>query len=163
MRWQVALLSVGALPLLAAAPPPVVPARALSDLKALKMPILAPRKLPQGYQFKKLIVDPKNKTYRLDFRCFCGGMNYLFSLVALPTPPAEKPTRTLALTHPTLGKLQLGVYSRLPSFQSKEPGYMTAPLMQTGRAHVLVSALEGRPAPEATLKEVVVALQWLKP
>jgi hypothetical protein len=162
MRWQVFLLSVGALPLLAAAPPPVLPASALSDLKALKMPVLAPRKLPQGYQFKKVLVDSKAKTYRLDFRCFCGGMNYLFSLVALPAPPSEKPTRTLAVMHPTLGTLQLGIYSRLGVFRLNEPGYMTTPLALAGRSHLLVSALEGRPAPEATLKEVVAALQWLK-
>lgn len=163
MRWQVFLLSVGALPLLAAAPPPVIPQSALRELKPMGISVLSPRKLPQGYQFKKVLVDSKAKTYRLDFRCFCGGMNYLFSMVALPVAPKDKPTRTLRIPHSQLGVLQLGIYSQLTSFQFNEPGYMSVPLILNGRHHLLVSALEGRPAPEPVLKSVMEQLQWLKP
>ncbi|PIQ25490.1 hypothetical protein COW36_20815 [bacterium (Candidatus Blackallbacteria) CG17_big_fil_post_rev_8_21_14_2_50_48_46] len=153
---------------LAAPRPDQLPPAEIALLKSLKQPVVVPGFLPRGFHFKVLDLHAPQKgkaaRYRLDYRCFCGGMNYGFSILAQPTPlkvlqsklPVRMDTRQF-------GKLQYFHYDPTPVLGLREPFYLSAPFGKKKELHFhLLSNFEGAAMPEKQFVEVLKNLTWLK-
>ncbi len=137
-------------------------------LKQLKQKVVVPGWLPQGFRFKaievKLPLNGQKASYQLNYRCFCGGMNYGFAIMGGSTPlaikQAKRPERQTSLN---FGNLEYFFYDPHPPLQIRDKFYLTRPFGQAQaplRFQVL-SNFEGAPMRKEQWHELLKNLRYL--
>jgi hypothetical protein len=130
----------------------------VQKLKQLKYQAVVPGSLPQGFRFKALTFPPAQKglaaSYRLEYRCFCGGMNYGFAIMgnaqALNVMQAKRPERLETLK---MGTIEYLFYDPHAPLGLREKFFLTRPFGKGPVSFQVLSNFEGA----AMRKE-----QWLE-
>jgi hypothetical protein len=134
----------------------------LRSLRQLPARAILPGRLPAGYALKvvQTTAGPK-PTYQIDYRCFCGGMNYTISILGTTQPLLAKTAGKFeTLSAKTLGtSLKLGLYPAGQGF--KQPFYMSSWLGKGAFRIGVISALQGHSAPRADLIFFLQNLEYL--
>lgn len=138
----------------------------VQKLKQLKQKVVVPGWLPQGFHFKALdLTLPKkgqSATYQLNYRCFCGGMNYGFSILARQTPlvvkQAKRPERQKSLH---MGSLDSFFYDPHPPLQIREKFYLTHPFGNGPLRFQVLSNFEGAAMRPEQWNELLKHLSYL--
>jgi len=138
----------------------------VQKLKQLKQKVLVPGSLPQGFRLKSVEVQLPTKTqkaaYQLNYRCFCGGMNYGFAIlgggVPLAVKQAKRPERQTTLR---LGSLEYLFYDPHAPLQIREKFYLTRPFGPGPLRFQVLSNFEGAPMRQEQWRELLKNLSFL--
>ncbi|HEY9839533.1 MAG: hypothetical protein ACAI44_28150 [Candidatus Sericytochromatia bacterium] len=134
----------------------------LRQLRQLPVRAVLPGKLPPGYQFKILqVTTGKEPGYQLDYRCFCGGMNYTITLLGTTRPlkPGKAGAQQTVSAKGLGTHLKLGLYP--PSLGIRQPFYMTSWLSKPPLQIGVISAQQGHSAPQQDLLTFIDGLVYL--
>lgn len=133
----------------------------LRQLRQLPVRAILPGKLPVGYVLKQVQVQTGPQAgYQLDYRCFCGSMNFTISILGTHKPLSAGKGKLETVQASRLGtKLQLGLYPAGQGF--KQAFYMSSWLGKTPLKIGVISALQGHSAPKADLLIFVQNLEYL--
>lgn len=156
-----------AFPVRAALPPHGLTLAEVHKLKQLKQKVVVPGWLPQGFRLKtmdvKLPTKAKKASYQLNYRCFCGGMNYGFAIMGgtpLAVKQAKRPERQTSLY---FGNLEYFLYDPHPPLQIRETFYLTRPFgqAQASLRFQVLSNFEGAPMRKEQWHELLKHLRYL--
>lgn len=128
----------------------------LRQLRQLPVKAVLPGALPPGYQLKGFqITSGKEAFYQLDYRCFCGGMNFTVNLIGTTRPmKAGKPLKSETVQIKGLGtRLQLNYYPAGNSI--RQPYYLSSWLKRPPLQIGLFSSFEGHSAPRNDLVHIL--------
>lgn len=166
-RWIVGVFAIGAVftsqPVLA-----LIHGLSTHDvqrLKRIKHPVVVPGLLPQGFYLKTIVLDTvgSKKHYHLNYRCFCGGMNYGFTMIGSEQPiiikQAKKPLR---IFNTQLGWLEYAVYDPQPALGFRQSFLSTRPFGKGRFRYQVVSNLQGTTMRLEQFEYVLKHLQFLK-
>lgn len=138
----------------------------IQKLKLLKQNVVVPGWLPQGFRFKTLEVSPAQKgraaSYQLNYRCFCGGMNYGFAIMggasAVVVKQAKPPERLKTLR---LGQVEYAYYDPHLPLQIREKFYLTRPFGAGPLRFQVLSNFEGAAMRQEQWRELLKNLRYL--
>lgn len=132
------------------------------EIHAFSHPLVLAKKLPKGYELKKISVknDAKNPEYQVDYRCFCAGLNYTISILGRTQAFDLALAQTVEeIPHKQLGTLKLGAYPAVPAQGLSKPFHMTHWFGRGKLRHTVITGLGGNPAPR---QDLLIFLQDLE-
>jgi hypothetical protein len=155
-----------AFPAWAVLPPHGLTPAEVQKLKQLKQKVVVPGWLPQGFHLKamdvKLPTKGQKPSYQLNYRCFCGGMNYGFAIMGGGTPlavkQAKRPERQTSLH---FGNLEYFLYDPHPPLHIRETFYLTRPFGPETLRFQVLSNYEGQPMRAEQWHELLKHLRYL--